>query len=170
MRGRRGTEWAAGTHQPGEPFALIQSETLAPLELPLSIIGSPVELLASGIGDEEPVSCGRIVTGESVRPPAPVHLAGEAEADGGLTITWVRRSRQGWTWLDGADAPLAEEGEAYRLTLAATGFTRSVNLASSAYSYSAAERAADGWTGALTIEVVQLGTFAASRPARITID
>src|SRR3546814_7587997 len=35
-------------------------------------------------------------------------------------VRWIRRSRAGWRWLDGVDVPLAEEREAYRLTLAGT--------------------------------------------------
>jgi hypothetical protein len=32
-------------------------------------------------------------------------------------LSWVRRSRDGWGWADGVDAPLAEESEAYRIVV-----------------------------------------------------
>jgi hypothetical protein len=104
-----------------------------------------------------------------MRPPAPVHLRTELAASGDLRISWVRRSRSGWHWADGSDTPLGEEREAYRLTLSAAGFERSIACAEAAYTYPAALREEDALTGPLTVTVVQLGTSAASRPARLTI-
>ncbi len=33
----------------------------------------------------------------------------------------MRRSRAGWRWIDGVDAPLAEEAERYRVTITPAG-------------------------------------------------
>jgi hypothetical protein len=167
MRGRLGTEWAAGLHSPGEPFALIEAESLAVVEAPLGSLGGEARLLAQGLGDPEGVLAVRTVTGEAMRPPAPVHLRAERLAGGDLALSWVRRSRAGWVWLSGSDTALGEETESYRLTLAGDGFTRSVTLASPAFLYTAAEQAADGPPGPLSVEVVQLGTSAPSRPAAL---
>lgn len=49
-----------------------------------------------------------------------MHLRVETRA-GGPTLRWARRSRAGWRWTDGADAPLIEEREAYRIDGAAGG-------------------------------------------------
>ncbi|HYW14700.1 MAG TPA: phage tail protein [Allosphingosinicella sp.] len=165
LRGRRGTEWAAGLHAPGEPFVLIEAESLAPVEVPLGSLGGEVRLLAQGLGDADGVLAVRTATGEAMRPPAPVHLRAERLANGDLALTWVRRSRSGWVWLSGSDTPLGEESEAYRLTLAGEGFARNATVAAPAYLYTAAEQAADGLAGPLTVEVIQLGTSAPSRPA-----
>ena len=165
LRGRRGTEWAAAFHQPGEPFALIEAESLAEVAAPLGSVGGEARLIAAGLGDPEDVSVLKTVTGEALRPPAPVHLRARRLANGDLALSWVRRSRNGWVWLSGSDTPLGEETESYRLTLSGFGFARSVTLTSPAYLYSAAEQAADGLTGPLAIDVVQLGTSAPSRPA-----
>jgi hypothetical protein len=170
LRGRRGTEWAADLHAPGEPFALIEAESLAVVEAPLGSLGSEARLLASGLGDPEGALAVRTVAGESMRPPAPVHLRAERLANGDLALAWVRRSRSGWVWLDGSDTPLGEESESYRLTLAGSGLARSVTVAAPAFVYTAAEQAADGLAGTLTVEVVQLGTSAPSRPAFLVLD
>jgi hypothetical protein len=170
VRGRRGTEWAAGLHAPGEPFALIEAESIAVVDAPLGSLGGEARLLAQGLGDPEGVLAVRTVTGESMRPPAPVHLRAERLANGDLALSWVRRSRSGWVWLSGSDTALGEEAESYRLTLAGPGFARSVALAAPAFLYTAAEQAADGATGGLSVEVVQLGTSAPSRPASLLID
>ena len=103
----------------------------------------------------------------TVRPPSPVHLQAEAQANGDIYIEWVRRSRRGWTWLDGGDVPLGEESEAYLLSVRGDAFERSMTLAEPRYLYTAAEQAADGATGTLVIDVAQLGTVAMSRAAGI---
>jgi hypothetical protein len=170
LRGRRGTEWAAGLHAPGEPFVLIEAGSLAVVEAPLGSLGGEVRLLAQGLGDPDGVLAVRTVSGEAMRPPAPVHLRADRLANGDLVLTWVRRSRSGWVWLSGSQTPLGEESERYRVTLTGGGSSRSVTAAAPAFVYTAADQAADGLSGPLTVEVVQLGTSAPSRPAFLVTD
>jgi hypothetical protein len=168
LRGRRGTEWAAA-HAAGEPFVLIAAETLATLEPPAGTLGGEARLLASGIGDPPGgVAADRAIEGEAIRPPSPVHLTAEARLGGDILIRWVRRSRDGWTWLSGVDTPLAEERELYRLRLSGAGFARETTTVENHHLYTAAEQLADGLAGPLAIAIAQLGTAAASRPAAIT--
>jgi len=165
LRGRRGTEWTASGHVIGEDFALIEPGSLRMIDIPQGVgVGATLTLLATGMGDEEPVAAAVVIEETALRPPSPVHLA-TAAAAGGIAISWVRRSRQGWAWASGADTPLTEERELYRLTF---GGLRSIETATPAYFYSAAERASDGPAPVL-VEVVQLGTHAPSRPAAIII-
>ena len=139
LRGRRGTEWAAAGHAIGEGFALIEPQSVRIVDPPPGLgAGAVVELLASGITDEEAARATLTVTGEAVRPPAPVHLAADPASGGSTYIRWVRRSRQGWTWPSGADTPLGEERELYRLTF---NGQRSAETATAAYLYTASERA-----------------------------
>jgi hypothetical protein len=98
-----------------------------------------------------------------------VHLRATETPDGDLAISWVRRSRLGWAWTDGAGTPLGEEAERYRLAIAGPGFSRIFETALPACLYTAAARAADG-AGPLTLTVVQTGSFAASRPATLMLD
>src|SRR3990170_6798207 len=42
LRGRRGSEWAMGSHAAGERFAMIETNTFRPIELPLSALGAAV--------------------------------------------------------------------------------------------------------------------------------
>ncbi|MEO7177601.1 MAG: phage tail protein [Allosphingosinicella sp.] len=170
LRGRRGTEWACGLHAPGEPFVLIEAESLAIVDAPLGSLGGEARLLAQGLGDPEGVLAVRTLTGEALRPPSPVHLRARRLVNGDLALDWARRSRSGWVWLSGSDTPLGEESESYRLTLAGEGFERSLTVAAPACLYTAAEQAADGLAGPLAVEVVQLGTSAPSRPASLVID
>ncbi|MBV9930408.1 MAG: phage tail protein [Alphaproteobacteria bacterium] len=172
LRGRRGTEWAVAAHVAGEPFVLLDPASLAAAEVPLAALGSQVRVRPHGLGDaDETPPAQRGFSGESLRPPSPVHLAAARQADGGVRLTWVRRSRTGWLWMSGSDTPLGEEREAYRLTLTgAGGGGRTVETAEPAYAYADADRAADGAAFPLTARVAQLGTAAASREAELIID
>jgi hypothetical protein len=166
LRGRRGTEWAE--HSAGEPFALIRSDELIPLAVPPGAIGIEAQVTVAGVGDgPSGVSATRLITAETLRPPSPVHLRAFADSSGDIAISWVRRSRAGWSWTSGSDTALGEEQELYRVTIAAGALSRVVETATPAFDYSAAAQAADGIAPPLLIEVVQLGTHAASRPARI---
>jgi hypothetical protein len=167
LRGRRGTEWAA-LHQEGETFVLIDRAALLALEPPAGMLGGTVRLVAQGIGDAEGVEAGCAVTGEAIRPPAPVHVRAERRPDGALLLSWTRRSRTGWFWLDGSDAPLGEEREMYELRLSGPGFDRRIVLLEPRHLYNAADHAMDGHPAALNVEIVQIGTLARSRAASFT--
>jgi hypothetical protein len=169
LRGRRGTEWAAALHQAGEDFALVEEAALVPLQVPAGTAGA-AKLIASGIGDVEPVEASVVLEGggESLRPPSPVHLRIEAAGGGDVLLSWVRRSRQGWSWASGSDTPLGEEREAYVVNISSGGVVRRrVEVAVPSYTYTAAEQAADGGAGARLVEVVQAGTYAPSRAASL---
>jgi hypothetical protein len=170
LRGRRGTEWAAAGHGADESFATIEQPALTVIEPPLAAVGGEALLIGTGIGDgPDGAMASSPVTGEAIRPPSPVHLDAERVASGDIVISWVRRSRNGWAWLDGGATPLGEEQESYRLLLAGEGFERVVTASQPNHVYTNAEQAADGLAGSLTIEVAQLGTFLSSRAARLTI-
>lgn len=166
LRGRRGTEWAAVGHTAEEPFTLIVPDALLPVEAPTGVVA---RLLASGPGDlPEPALASRLVEGETLRPPSPVHLRATELPSGDLLISWVRRSRLGWGWSDAADTPLGEEAELYRLTIAGAAFTRTIETDRPDHVYAAAERSADG-PGPVILTVVQAGSFASSRPASLSL-
>jgi hypothetical protein len=172
LRGRRGTEWAMGAHVPGEEFLLIEEESLLPVPDSHVRSGSTLSLLALGLGDTEPAGAQMIVAGQALQPPSPVHLKVDAGPDGGRMIRWARRSRAGWTWEDGIDAPLAEEAERYLLrVLAGETVLRSVALDVPWHAYAAnlAEADLTAGGGMVLIEVAQIGTRGVSRPATLSM-
>ena len=172
LRGRRGSEWAAGTHVAGEAFTLIEAEALVALDLPLARVGGVAEVAARGIGDADgPVVASRLIGVEAVRPPSPVHLSAERRADGAVEIAWTRRSRAGWAWIDGVDAPIGEASEAYRVTISGGARPRVAEVGAPGFVYTAEMQAEDGAAAgaSLRIEVVQLGSVAASRAAQAAI-
>lgn len=170
LRGRRGTEWAATAHAVGEVFAVVESQAVRVVEPPVERLGGQATMLANGLGDAPAaIITARTIGGESMRPPSPVHVRAEIRPGGDIAISWVRRSRSGWSWPSGADTPLGEETEAYRLTLSGTGFERIVTVVQPFYLYTAAQQAEDGMTDLLAIAVTQTGTSAPSRPTQIIV-
>ena len=152
-RGLRGTEAMIGRAVPGDPIVLIDAPSVRVVDLPMTMLGRQVRFLAHGVGDGiEGVQTGATVTGQSIRPPSPVHWRCRRRADGLVTIGWTRRSCSGWRWIDRVDVPLGEESERYRLTIG----DREEEVSS------------PGWTGAAPdgtrVAVRQIGTWAASLP------
>jgi hypothetical protein len=88
-------------------------------------------------------------------------------SDGDLNIAWARRSRLGWLWRDLTDAPLAEEREAYGVTvMAGSAVLRQTETGDPNWTYSSANRAEDlaaAGAEAIRIEIRQLGTFGPSQ-------
>lgn len=116
LRGCGGTEGAIGTHAIGEPFVLLDSR---PIALDPVILGDDPErrVVAMGRADADPVAAPVLLSGITLRPPAPVHPRLAVLPDGSWHLSWTRRARGGWQWLDGVDAPLVEQDEAYLVTL-----------------------------------------------------
>lgn len=82
-------------------------------------------------------------------------------------MAWTRRSRLGWLWPSGAELPLGESAERYRVD---------VHGSEGTLTFQAIEPllvipgdALMGMTGAATVSVVQIGDFADSRPATVSI-
>lgn len=140
----------------------------SPIELSPSDLGATVEVTAFGLGDEDdPGSASKVATGESLRPPAPVHLQAEP-AGGELAVSWVRRSRFGWAWVDLIDTPLGEGTERYRLQVQSAAGSVKMETAEPRATLSAVEIAALG-SRPWDLSVVQLGDFAVSRESRLQL-
>ena len=148
LRGRRGTEWAAGAMARASVSSCSTRRASPSSKRRPDRSAAPASLLAAGIGDlPDAASASAAIEGAALQPPSPVHLRAEETPGGDLLIQWVRRSRQGWAWLSGSDTPLGEERELYRLEIAGAGFVRTAAPAEPLYLYSAAQRLEDGAPG-----------------------
>ena len=101
-------------------------------------------------------------------PLSPVNPFVRRQAAGDTLVGWTRRSRIGWTWLDGTGVPLGEEREAYRIAWPDS----SAETAAPVFTYRAALRGQHvaAGLGAVTLAVRQVGDAAVSPPLSITID
>lgn len=170
LRGRRGTEHAIFGHVPGETFVLLERESLMPVEIPYGV--PSLAVMATGIGDASGVRQDLASPGIALRPLAPVHLSALRRADGALALNWIRRSRDGWQWIDAVESPLGEERERYRITVAPdVGVGEVLEIGEPQSLVPAAQ--ISGWqaVGAnrISVTVQQIGTFGASLPAQIVI-
>jgi hypothetical protein len=164
-RGRRGTEQAIGSLAPGDRFVLLDADVLTIVDLPVQTVGGTMRVFAQGVFDEEAAEAQAQVCGASLVPPAPAHLRSRALPDGTTEIRWVRRSRNGWEWIDGVDAPLGEESERYRITLtqAAAGVS-TIETSEPRIMLSAEDRAATA-----TVGVRQIGAHGLSPSATLDL-
>ena len=121
LRGRRGTEWACGTHGANELFVM-PSTGAQRVQDPLSVLG-PDALLQRrhrGPGSSTVTSQSFAISGADLKPYAPAGIGGTVDGSGNITITWIRRTRIGGEadWADGvADVPLSEDSEAYSVDM-----------------------------------------------------
>jgi hypothetical protein len=163
LRGRRGTEAAVSHHTAGERFVLLDADRLVTVDLPVDAIGSVLSIKAVGPGEDAVTvpAVGILPTGAALRPLSPAALTATALPNGDLAIRWTRRSRAGFAWIDGADAPLGEEAEQYRVSVAVNGTTtRSIDVVEASWTYPAAALTADrAAPGPLTISVAQLSAM-----------
>ena len=146
LRGRRGTEAAATGHRAGVRFVLIDPQRMLAIEAPLEMLGRMGRVKAIGAGDADTEAVTFTVAAAALRQLAPVHLTAR-RVGGDLLVSWVRRSRAGFGWMDFVDAPLSEAREAFAISVMRDG--RVVQQASSPvphFVYAAADIAADGGT------------------------
>lgn len=179
LRGLLGTEdgSAHGTFV-GAP-AVVLDGTLAALPTPRAEIGLPrlyrVGPSNEGIGGRHVTTFEFTPTGRGLKPYAPVHADARRRADGAIELSWIRRTREGGDpWYDGVDVPLSETSEAYRLEiLSGASVVRSVEVATSAYLYAAADQAADlgGAPEEIRLRVSQLAPgFGPGVPYEVTVN
>ncbi len=170
LRGRRGSEWAMAAHAAGEAFCLLDARSLKAIALPAEMIGSTVTVTAHAPGDKAaPPTVSRDANGEAMRPLSPAHLRAGWLADGSLALSWVRRSRLAWAWVDEVEAPADGAVDGFRVRASRGGGVLERDVAASTTSLSAAELDQLG-AGPVTIEVRQIGALATSRPATLTLN
>lgn len=158
LRGRRGTEWATGTHATGDRFILLELGRLSRIGSDLGQIGLKRFYRAVTLSDpiETAVVRSFIDTGRALKPYAPVHIKGSRDGSNNLTITWVRRTRVGGAWRDNVGVPLGEASESYEVDI--VGTARTIAVTTEIASYAATQQNDDGLTPGdpVTVNIYQL--------------
>lgn len=161
LRGRRATEAATGGHVAGERFVMLTADVFA-LDQPADSIGTAIEIRAAAPNTafiDSPMVSHRI-SGRALKPLAPVHLRARRQANGDIEIRWFRRSRTGFGWIDGADAPLGEDGESYRLCCVSGDAAIEVVIAEPVFVLSAARQLTEfgAIADSVSIELAQMSS------------
>ncbi|MEM9343455.1 MAG: glycoside hydrolase/phage tail family protein [Pseudomonadota bacterium] len=123
------------------------------------------------VDDDVYVEETRTFEGVGLRPYAPVHFKVDDDT-GDHVVTWVRRTRvDGDSWA-GLDVPLGEAVEAYLVRVVDGGSVmREETVTAPSWTYAATDRAADGVTGAFTVEVAQISDrFGPGAYGKVDID
>jgi hypothetical protein len=113
LRGRGGTEPAAGLGHPAGTATIFVDDRLVALDPLLVPSSAATRIAAIGTGDTDAVVAPLTNPGLSRRPLCPVHPRITQQTDGAVVYSWTRRARGQWRWEDGVDVPLTEERESY---------------------------------------------------------
>lgn len=160
LRGRKASEAAMTAHMAGERFVLLETPALFPIDLSADVIGTDVavRVVPPNTSTTDSPQADHRVTGRALLPLPPVHGAARVLADGAIAFSWIRRSRAGFGWIDGVDAPLGEERERYAVRCSVGGATVADEVGDATWTLSAsAQTAAFGTLPAVVhLEVRQL--------------
>ncbi len=166
LRGAGGSEAAmADTVPASAAFALLDASLVA-LASGSDWIGREatwrIGARRLGPADGAAVQITATVEGLALKPLAPVHLNASREGSD-IRLTWIRRTRTGGDNWDLVEVPLAEESEAYRLTLYGSGGTVMARYDSPtpSFLYTRAQQTADfgSLPSSLTFTVCQLSAL-----------
>jgi hypothetical protein len=175
LRGQAGTDglmpdnWPAGTQ-----FVLLD-RAVGQIDLPLVARGLDrhyrVGAAERGYDDASVVHSVRAFEGVGLRPYSPAHLRAVMLGDGGLGLSWIRRTRidgDGWQY---GDVPLGEDREAYLVRVLVGGAViREVTVDAPGWTYSGANRTLDGALAGCELRVAQVSDRFGPGPfAKVTI-
>lgn len=167
---RRGCFQADGavpSHSAGTQFVLVEPDTGRLIDERVFNAGELVEVEALGLADLVPVSASVAVQALATKPMPPVHGRFALGSDGGVTLSWIRRSRIDAGWRDGIDQTMAEQQEQYLVALAANGLpVGGWTVYENRIAFSSTQWAALGilQNASVTAEIRQIGSHAQSAP------
>jgi hypothetical protein len=164
LRGRRGSEYAIGSHAIGDRFLVVDTATMIRVADTTASIGLSrlYRAVSSGLTTGNSQSFTNI--GSGLKPYSVVQIGGGRYSDGAVLITWVRRTRTSGEWRDGIDVPVGETSEAYEVEIWNAGRTsllRTITgITSTNVTYSAVQQVADFGTlqNTIAISIFQLSS------------
>jgi hypothetical protein len=184
LRGQRGTEGAIASPAPAGARVVVLDEALAPLPIPEAALGLEANWrfgpVSKPVADRSYRQLDLTPEGVGLRPFSVGHVVQPwrtAREPGDLVISWTRRSRalaaDSWT---AAEAPLAEEREAYEVEiLDGSMVLRTLTTATTGATYTAAQQLVDlgallGPGDTLDLRIFQLSALVGrGAPASVTL-
>lgn len=146
LRGRRGTEWAIGTHATGERFVLLPAQIRVDMARTDLDVAETWAAATLGSTLTDAVQQTMTWTGRALLPYSPVKLAA-GKVGNDWTLSWTRRARINGDWVDWFDVPLDEVAERYVVNVYTSG------------SYATVAGTVDASTTSATITAAQQTTW-----------
>lgn len=145
LRGRRGSEWATGTHAAGEWFVLLDASLLTFTERGDDELDAWRWYRAWTLNSREfSVTQPFMLEGRNMMPYSPQHVKATRDGSGNITITWQRRTRIGGELADGGDVGLGETSENYDVEIYdGSTLKRTLEVTSESATYTAAQQTTD---------------------------
>jgi len=146
LRGRRGTEWATGSHKIGDRFVVLATDGFYRMAMAATEIGqlSYYKAIPSGGDWDDAAQTSLKYNAASLRCFSPVHIAGSRDSSGNLTLAWVMRARWNGEWLDSIDTSNFEDTEAYEIDiLNGDDVVRTISASITSATYSATDQITD---------------------------
>ena len=167
LRGQVGTEAAAQETKPSAARVVVLDRAAQPyIEMPVEARATAYTYRYGPRGVEETDARWReavpLLPVSGLRPYAPVHVRDVREANGDVTITWIRRTRIGGDYWDAGEVPLGEATEAYQVAIldaqgAEVGVLETMQPTAT---YTAAQQTAHGITWPAPFRVYQVSALA----------
>jgi len=152
LRGRRGTEWAQGTHQAGDKFVLANISTWQRPNAGTAEIGLTRYYKAVTFRDSLSNTASQTFANSAVglKPYAPVQLTGSRDGSNNLTINWIRRTRIGGEWRDYVDVQVGEATLSFDVEVWNSDYSTLLRTISGVNAVTTGYTAADQTTDGLT--------------------
>lgn len=162
LRGLAGTEDAMLAGAGLGAAVVVLDEAVVSLGLTAEERGLSMNWLAESLGQAGGRSGPHVFAGgiRAETPLSPVHVRGERQAAGDVRVTWVRRGRVEADDWEGADIPLDEPTERYRIEVLDGAIVRRViEVTEPAFTYPAADETADFGAAqtSLSLRIRQMG-------------
>lgn len=148
LRGRRGTDWAIGTHAIGDRFVLLEAGKLIRPVPDTADIGTAryyrLPPFGGTLEDADILTYTHAAVGK--KPLSPVHITGQrhSPSTNDWSIAWVRRGRIDWEWRDYVDVPLGEASESYEIDImSGSTVKRTLTASTQSVTYTAAQQTTD---------------------------
>ena len=162
LRGRKGSEWATGTHVAGELFVPLSLSNVTFYDLAVDHLGVLRYYRAySRNQSQAKTDLSFTCYMRNMKPYAPQCVTGLRDGSDNLTISWIRRTRLGGEWLDGGDASLGETTESYSIDIYdGSDIVRTLTSSSQSVTYTAAQQTEDFGSpqAEVDVEVFQLSS------------
>jgi hypothetical protein len=120
LRGQGGAEWAMADPLPEGAGFVMLDEHVVPVARGLDMLGRPLSLRVIAAerdhGDTAAVAVDATPQDVSLRPYAPVHLRA-VRGEGGILLSWIRRTRRDGDSWEAEEVPLGEAFERYEIDI-----------------------------------------------------